>query len=257
MCSKLRLGAVALVLMSCAAVVDTATPATHPVATERPEWFRSALADSAYSLQYLDCEKAPLDIAYTADTLWKACVIESTRAAEEAQRRIYTDALNECIEWRGVEPQCCFARVTDEPIYAFRREMCETECRARRVAGSKYRAAPKCQSEVVPVRRVDPLRFRTPMADQILAKCATGDANDVACLSLPTKVERDYCRGECELERTWFLDSLRECRRRVGVGFPASCEHLFADKPLASPATMTERKAECERRCSGALPPPQ
>ena len=255
--SKLCLFAVALALVSCAAVSETETPASHAVGADRPAWFRSAVAESAHLLQHLDCERAPLEIVDTADPLWKACIIETAEAAEAAEYRVYMDALNECIDWRGVEPQCCFARVTDEPIYALRRENCEKECRARRIAGRKYRAAPKCQSEVVVVRAVDPLRFRTPMADRILAKCATGDANNVACQSLPTKVERGYCFWECEPERAWFLDSLRACTRRVEAGLPASCEHLFADKPLASPATMIERKAECERRCSGSLPPLQ
>jgi len=255
--SKLCLVVVAVALVSCAAVSETEPPASPAVGVDRPAWFRSAVAESAHLLQPLNCEKAPLEIAYTADPLWKACIMETADAAYAAQNHVYMDALNECIDWRGVEPQCCFARVTDESKSTLQRQRCETECRTRRIPGRKYRAAPKCQSEVVGVRPLDPLRFRTPVVDRMLAKCATGDADSVACESLPTSVERAQCVGGCDIEREWFLRSLRECTHRVYAGLPVSCEHLFADKPIASPATMIERKADCERRCSGSLPPLQ
>jgi len=253
--SRLFLLTAVAAVMSCAAVAETETPVSHAVGVDRPAWFRAAVAESAHLLQFTGCEKAPLEIVDTADPLWKACIVETAEAAEVAQQRVYVDALSECIEWRGVEPQCCFARVTNEPSRTeLRRERCEAECRAKRVAGRTYRAAPKCQSEVM-VHSVDLLRFRTPMVDSILAGCATGDADDGACASLPTRVERTYCIGGCAPERTYFLNSLRECTDRVKAGLPTSCEHLFADKPLAPAATMIRRKAECERRCSASLPP--
>jgi hypothetical protein len=241
-------------LVGCAEVAET--PATHAVGADRPAWFRAAVAESAHSLQYVGCDKAPLELINTDDPLWEACLVETATAAESARQRIYMDALNECVEWRGVDPQCCFARITDSASEASRQEMCEAECRKRRgVAGRRYRAAPKCQSEMV-VYTVDIRRFRTTMVDSVLARCAVGDSDASACEKLPTKVERRYCAGACAVERADFVNSLRECTSRVSAGSSVSCEHLFRDKPIASPATEAERKAECERRCSPASMPP-
>jgi len=191
----------------------------------------------------------------TDDPLYRACIVESATAAESAQHRMNLDALHECIEWRGVEPECCFARVTDDaPREKSRRETCEEQCAARRPAGRRYRRAPKCESEVVSYP-LDALRFRTAVVDSLLEECARGTSDVNACERLPTTVERRYCGGACAAERADFVRSQRECIAHARAGLVVSCDHLFADKPIATPATMAARKAECERRCSAATRP--
>lgn len=243
----------AFALTNCVGVADNEAVATPTPRVERPEWFRSAISESAHYLDSVGCEKAPLEVIFS-DPLWYACIKETSYAAEAAQARVYADALDECVEWRGVEPQCCFARVTNESIYVFRRQRCEVECRERRIPGRKYRPAPKCESEVVAYPR-DPMRARTPLVEAVIERCLRDEAEIAACKSLPTNVERSYCLGGCETEPGWFRSSLKECRRRIAAGLPALCEHLFADKPIVSAETMAKRKAECERACAGSIPP--
>lgn len=243
-----------LAFLGCADAPET--PTSHAVGVDRPQWFRSALAGSERALRHVGCEKAPLEIVHTDDPLWKACLRETVEAAESARQRVYGEALRECVQWRGVQPECCFSRVSDDSAAeAAWRESCEEECRTKRPVGRRYSTAPKCNSEIV-AYPLDVMRFRTPLVDNVLEGCASGLATETACEALPTLVERHYCVGACALERELFVRSLGQCVDAVNRGHPPLCEHLFADKPVVSPATEMKRKGDCERQCSEAVLPP-
>lgn len=247
----LSLISVAVAGAACADASET--PVSRAVVVERPPWFRAAVAESARTLQWVGCERAPLDIVDTSDSLWLACLSETVDAAESARRRVYLDALGECVEWRGIEPECCFARTSDPAAIESAKAQCEAECRRKRVVGRSYRIAPKCSTEVV-AYSLDVMRFRTGRVDALLADCAVGVVGEGACEALPTRVERLYCRGACAAERDLFVRSLGQCKEAVRQGGVVSCEHLFADKSVASPGSERRRKEGCEAECYRAEP---
>ena len=185
---------------------------------------------------------APLEVVYTSDPTFEACMADAEVVAANARFKVYSAALEECIASASPSGvgRCCFARVTGSTrAKGGLEEMCDEECERR--AGRVKHFAPRsggCNPEIVsPPRRVHS-RGHTAAVVEIFSRCQRGSDESASCSALPTFLEREYCKVSCEVEMTKFNGSLTLCVHLAKDGAQIACN---LEEPLL--------RQECETRC--------
>lgn len=205
----------------------------------QPEWLRTALDQSREMMESRCVALAPLDLVYTSDPTFEACMAESSIISANALHTVYEDALRRCVAQRA--SSCCFAAVTDDSSFFMRRQRdCDDECaRLTRRGDESSSRNLNCQPKMVSPPRPRLSRAHTPAVVEIVSRCQRGSDEHLACEALPTHVERGYCRTYCERERSAFQLSLSICERMSQEpGGAIRCN-------LRDP----DLRSECESRC--------
>ena len=233
----------ALLVASCLGLSSCAPGPTQRFrGKSEPEWVRTALEQSAKMMDDRCPDLAPLALVDTPDSTLAGCSAAAVVIAAKAWQRVYQDALSECVaaSTRSSGGNCCFARVTDSAeLWARSQIECDNECGRR--TGRERGAAPptqSCKSEMLSLPRRIHSRAHTTAVVAIVSRCQRGSDQSPSCDALPTHIERAYCSGYCEAERTKFNGSLLLCVRAAKDGARVGCN-------LDEPAV----RQECEARC--------
>lgn len=219
----------------------------------RPQWFRDAVAESRQTLDLHCVDYAPVEILFTEDPLWIACMRESMSVVIDIQKRAYAKALSQCVDdmRQTGSGSCCPERVSSRPDIEGRlTEMCNRDCKER--AGrpqAATRAVRPCEPAVAPVVR-HAARGATPAVLGLVASCRFGHDAIAECARLPTEVERNYCTPYCSSGLQKFMSALEDCMMQVKAGFPPSCRGVDED-------TQAECRKRCESAASGGASPAQ
>lgn len=207
-----------------------------------PSWVAAAVDESRFMMENRCPEIAPLDVLWTDDAAFHACMAESTSAAYQAWKAVYDEALKRCVSSRSNVAECCFAKVTDRSEDMDREQVsCSRECAERTGRPPTLGATSRgCRPVNVSPMRRSRSRAHTAAVAEVLRVCGA-EANALSrCDELPSVVEREYCRNACQKQRSEFQGALALCIQRV------QADQLT---PACAVADQ-EQKASCERLCS-------
>jgi hypothetical protein len=235
----------------CAAAILTiggcAVSSTQEASSARdpgwPDWLKRALDESERTLEMRCDDFAPLEVVYTEDPAYRACLRESAARVAHARKQVADDALSRCVTEAkaGKHTGCCFSKITDGSFELDSQNSCTSTC--ERLSGVSAKSNRRCSPQMVSPARPVRSRAHTVTVSAVLAHCRIDQAAVGECDRMPSFVERQYCKNTCDAERSRFQMALKLCTglatEREIAGVSCNLEEMNA-------------KRECEARC-GAI----